>query len=211
VQRFILQENIRRFQARLGELKDAGDRRRVEEMLAAVERELALLDASEAGVLASTSRAEPDENAALDRALAITRFREEFSGATRIAALIDPAPGLAYVEVNPAYEQSLGVGRDDLVGRGLFQLFPDNPDDSAADGVYKVYMSLRQVAETARPHDMPVQRYDVAGDDGVFVQRYWRITNAPILNDQGRLVLILNTAEETIGTESWGDAVQPST
>lgn len=202
MQRFILRENIRRFQARLGELTDAGDRRRVQAMLAAVERELALLDASEAGALGATNRAEPDEDATLDRAMAIERFRKEFGGAAQIAALIDPAPGLAYVDVNPAYERSLGVARDDLVGRGLFQLFPDNPDDSAADGVYKVYMSLRRVADTARPHDMPVQRYDVAGDDGVFVQRYWRISNAPILDAKGRLVLILDTAEETAAAES---------
>lgn len=202
MQRFILQENRRRFQARLGELKDAGDRRRVEVMLAAVERELALLDASEAGALGSRLPSKPDANDALDRALAIAQFRKDFGDATRIAALIDPAPGLAYVDVNPAYEKSLGVARDDLVGRGLFQLFPDNPDDSAADGVYNVYKSLRQVAETARPHDMEVQRYDVAGEDGVFVQRYWRISNAPILNEEGRLVLILNTAEETVGLES---------
>ena len=197
MQRFILQENIKRFQARLAELDDADDRRRVRLMLAAVERELALLEASQAGVINPHSPLiAPADTAAAARAAAIARFRDDFGLAPQIAALIDPAPGLTYVDVNPAYEQSLGLTRADLVGSGLFERFPDNPDDPAADGVYNVYMSLRLAAETTRPHAMPVQRYDVTGEDGVFTERYWRIVNTPLLDDEGRLVLLLNTAEE---------------
>lgn len=197
MQRFILQENIKRFQARLDELGDAEERRRIELMLVAAERELALLETSEAGVVARRRLARPSEEAA--RTAAVAKFREEFAAAPQLAALIDPAPGLTYIEVNAAYEQSIGRTRADLLGRGLFEQFPDNPDDPAADGVYNVYMSLRQVAETTMPHAMPVQRYDVADDDGVFTERYWRIVNSPVLDDEGRLVLLLNTAEEVTG------------
>ena len=144
MQRFILQENIKRFQARLNELSDADDRRRVGLMLAAVERELALLEAHDAGVLGPHPvMGAPREDADSARAAAIARFREEFSQAARIAALIDPKPGLTYVDVNPAYEQSVGLARAELIGQGLFERFPDNPDDPAADGVYNVYMSRR--------------------------------------------------------------------
>ena len=198
VQRFVLQQNIERFEMRMRETDDAEDRQRLELLRSAFERELALLESKEAGVKRAgwAFDAQADE-AAEDRAAAIARFREEFDPASGIiAALIDPAPGLVYVEVNPASEQSLGVSRSDLVGAGLFERFPDNPDDPAAQGVYNVYMSLRLAAETAQPHAMPLQRYDVPDAQGVFVERYWKIVNTPLFDDKGRLLLLLNTAEE---------------
>jgi PAS domain-containing protein len=197
VQRFILQENIRRFKARLVELSETDERRRVARLLAAVERELALLNAGEAGVVGlRATPAAPPEALAAARAAAIARFQEEFAAADQLAALLDPAPGLTYVDVNLTYELSTGVSRAELIGRPLFQLFPDNPDDPAADGVYNVYMSLREAAETVRTHTLPRQRYDVPRGDGVFAERYWRIVNTPLLDAEGRLVLLLNTAEE---------------
>ncbi|HZZ32785.1 MAG TPA: PAS domain-containing protein [Phenylobacterium sp.] len=203
MQRFVLQENIRRFQAQLGRLSDAEDLHRVVLLMAAMERELALLDASESGVLrrGADGCGAPDEAAAA-RTEAIARFREDFSSSVEIAALIDPAPGLVYVDINPAYEQMLGVARGDLVGTQLFEQFPDNPDDPAADGVYKVYMSLRHVAETCETHAMSLQRYDVSVEGGGFVPRYWRIVNSPVLDAEGRLLLLLNTAQEVCGEEA---------
>jgi PAS domain-containing protein len=202
MQRFVLQENIRRFQAQLGRLSDAEDLHRVVLLMAAMERELALLDASETGVVGRGAALGPaPDEAAAARAEAIARFREDFNSAGQIAALIDPGPGLTYVDINPAYEQVLGVARGDLIGTGLFDQFPDNPDDPAADGAYKVYMSLRQVAETREAHVMPLQRYDVAVEGGAFVARHWRIVNTPVLDAEGRLLLLLNTAQELSGEE----------
>ena len=50
VQRFVLQQNIERFEMRMRETDDAEDRQRLELLRSAFERELALLESEEAGV-----------------------------------------------------------------------------------------------------------------------------------------------------------------
>ncbi len=104
---------------------------------------------------------------------------------------------LTVVEANPAYCEILGRARDDLVGRDTFSLFPDNPDDSAADGVKAVRTSLEWVRDKGQIQVMPLQRYDVTDPStGAFFPRYWSIVNVPVLDEHGATVLLLNRAED---------------
>ena len=64
--------------------------------------------------------------------------------------LIDPGPGLKIVDVNDAYAKATFINRDDVVGKSLFDIFPDNPEDALADGVSNLYSSLRTVAQTVQ-------------------------------------------------------------
>ena len=58
-------------------------------------------------------------------------------------ALFESAPGLflvlkpdlTIVAVSDAYLAATMTRREDILGRGLFDVFPDNPDDPAATGV----------------------------------------------------------------------------
>ena len=43
----------------------------------------------------------------------------------------------------------------------MFDVFPDNPDDPAANGVRNLRASLERVRETCAPDRMPIQRYDI--------------------------------------------------
>ena len=196
MQRFILRQNIERFRSRIEECTDEGDRKRLRTMLAAAERELALLNTALSGVrdpLLSNGRAAPD---AESRSSVLARFQQEFAGSPRPSLLIDPEAGLIIVDVNVPYEAATGAPRDRLLGQPLFLLFPDNPDDPDADGVSHLYASLKIVAETRRPHAMRDQRYDVRDDDGRFVERYWRPLNTPLLDEYGRLVYLLHQVED---------------
>ena len=194
MQRFILQQNIERFRARIAEAPDGDDRKRIEAMLAAAERDLALLNTALSGVRNRPgATAAPDETS---RAAAIARFRKEFASSSTPAILIDPEPGLTIVDVNAPYEAVSGLPREKTVGQPLFLLFPDNPDDPTANGVSHLYASLRTAAETGRPDAMPVQRYDVRDADGRFVERYWRPLNTPLHDEFGRLVYLMHQVEE---------------
>ena len=88
-----------------------------------------------------------------------------------------------------------------VVGRSLFEVFPDNPNDSNADGVSAVRQSLLKVLKTRAPDIMPVIRYDVQPDFGAFQERYWAITNTPILDAQGYVRWIINRADEVTELE----------
>lgn len=195
MQRFVLQENAKRFRDRLAEATDAAERRQLRTMLATVEREFALLEAAAAGAGAPPWPIGSSADLESCRATHLADFHREFGLAPQVAYLIDPAPGLIVVEVNHAFELATGLAREDAVGQPLFGMFPDNPADSQANGVAQTYGSLRRVAETGLPHAMPILRFDVRGPDGRFMERYWRPVNAP-LHEEGRLVLLLHVVDE---------------
>ena len=192
MQRFILQENIRLLTSRLATAAGEEDRRRIRGIMTAVERELDLLDSMENGVLDPAQRIE-DEAV---RARLIAWFRETYSASPMLASLLDPAPGLVFVEANETYSLSTGLSHDEIVGQSLFARFPENPDDPAADGLHNFFMSLRKVAATGLPDTMDLLRYDIADSEGVFRERYWRPTTKPLTDEAGHLVFLLQEVEE---------------
>lgn len=198
-QQFVLSENVRHFRARLAEATDASARRVLNDLVTVAERELALLEASVQGVRPVWQKI-PSTQLECDRAEVVTWFRANHGGSPLLAALIDPAPGLAMVEVNETYLAATGMTRQEIVGRPLFELFPDNPEDPEADGVKNLYASLRSVAQTGQPHAMALQRYDTHDAAGVWSARYWRPVNSAKLDSQGRVVLLLHVVEEVTAT-----------
>ncbi len=79
---------------------------------------------------------------------------------------------------------------------GLFELFPDNPDDPAATGSSNLRASLDRVRQTHQADTMPVQKYDIRGPDGSFTSRYWSPKNLPVLSPSGKVVYIPHQVEE---------------
>src|SRR6476620_10281395 len=71
------------------------------------------------------------------------------------------APSLTIVAVSDAYLRATMTVRDEILGRGLFEVFPDNPDDPAATGVGNLRTSLERVLRERVPDTMAVQKYDV--------------------------------------------------
>ncbi len=123
--------------------------------------------------------------------------------------VFDHMPGMCLV-LDPAFvivaqnadhaKLTLSINKQ-VVGRGLFEVFPDNPNDSNADGVGAVRQSLLKVLKTREPDAMPVIRYDVQPDFGAFQERYWAITNTPILGADGFVRWIINRADDVTELE----------
>lgn len=107
-------------------------------------------------------------------------------------------PGFVIADVNLAYLRTTGRTRDELLGRNVFEAFPDNPSDPEATGVRNLKASLRRVLATGQTDIMPAQKYDVevAGGKGLFERRYWCQVNAPVLGREGQVVLITHCAED---------------
>ncbi|MEQ3553795.1 ANTAR domain-containing protein [Pseudonocardia nematodicida] len=108
---------------------------------------------------------------------------------------------LRMIGANPAYLVATLRTPDELDERSLFDVFPDNPALTGADGVANLGASLARVLRTGRRDHMPVQRYDVpapAGGPG-FVQRVWVPVNSPVRDPDGRLVGVLHHVEDVTG------------
>jgi len=194
MKKFICEQNIGNFQRLLAETSDPTLQRTLEGLLAANRRELALLEAERQGAQTSPF-GQPRRNAA-DASEFRERFLSDFDRSPHPYMLLDPGPGLQIVDINASYAKATLTDRDSVVGRSLFDVFPDNPDDPLADGVSNLYASLRIVAQTGRPHAMAAQRYDIRDPDGSFVERHWQPINSAIVDEDGRLTFLLHHVED---------------
>ena len=117
-----------------------------------------------------------------------------------LAALVRAVPGanlildldLVIVEASDEYLRATMTTREGLIGRALFEVFPDNPGDTGADGVRNLRSSLDLVRQSGERHVMAVQRYDVRQPSGDFEVRYWDPTNIPVFDSVGRMRFIIH-------------------
>ncbi|WP_162249874.1 ATP-binding protein [Massilia sp. Root351] len=103
------------------------------------------------------------------------------------------------VSANNAYLRATRTTHDEIVGRDIFDVFPDNPDDPAASGVTALRASLLRVLRSGRPDAMAIQKYDipVAGQAGVrFEERHWSPINTPVFDADGELSHIIHCVED---------------
>ncbi|MFE2147596.1 PAS domain-containing protein, partial [Streptomyces sp. NPDC059456] len=107
-------------------------------------------------------------------------------------------PDLTYADVNNDFARLTGRTREQLVGRYLFDVFPDNPNDASATGARNLAASLERVLSTGERDTMALQRYDVESAErpGEWEERYWSPVNAPVVDADGRVVLLVHRVEE---------------
>jgi signal transduction histidine kinase/ActR/RegA family two-component response regulator len=124
-------------------------------------------------------------------------FRALFEAAPGSFLVLDPE--LRIVAVSDAYVAATMIRRDDVLGQGIFDVFPDNPDDPAATGVGNLRASLERVRKTGRADTMAVQKYDIRrpeSEGGGFEARYWSPVNSPVLDDRRRVRYIIHRVED---------------
>jgi len=109
------------------------------------------------------------------------------------------APDLTIVAVSDAYLHATKTHREVLLGRYVFDAFPDNPDDPNATGMANLHASLMRVLTKKVADTMAVQKYDIrrpASEGGGFEERYWSPINSPVLDDSGEVAFIIHRAED---------------
>ena len=123
-------------------------------------------------------------------------FRLLFEASPGLYLVLDPS--FRIVAVSDAYLSATMTRRGDIVGRNLFDVFPDNPDDPAATGARNLRASLETVLRTGKPHTMAVQKYDIRRPDeagGGFEERFWSPVNTPVFAG-GTLAHIIHRVED---------------
>ena len=101
-------------------------------------------------------------------------------------------PRFTILAASDAYLNITSVTREDVLGKGFFEVFPEDndlPDDDTT--ARKVFT---KVIETCEKLDVPVYRYDVFESETNSRQpHFWSCSNVPILGDDNRVAYILNT------------------
>ncbi|MBA3459650.1 MAG: PAS domain-containing protein [Deltaproteobacteria bacterium] len=104
---------------------------------------------------------------------------------------------LRYVDANPAYLAITGTTREQLIGRGVFEVFPHDPADSTNAPARMLRESLEQVVRTRRQDviaHIPYRVQRVPG--GPLEDRLWSATHTPVLDEHGDVELILQHTQD---------------
>jgi len=135
-----------------------------------------------------------DGAAGVDR-LPTSDFAGVFEKTPGLYLVLDPS--FTIMAANDAYCAATLTERDVIVGRHLFEAFPDNPGDSAADGVQNLRSSLLKVLKSRRSDRMNIQKYDIRDvETGGFAERYWSSINVPVIGPDGYVKWIIHSVED---------------
>jgi signal transduction histidine kinase len=122
-------------------------------------------------------------------------FRSLFEAAPGLYLVLTPE--LRIVAASDAYLRATQTRREEIVGRDVFEVFPDNPDDPAATGVRNMRASLDRVLRSGAPDAMAVQKYDIRrAEGGGFEEHYWSPVNSPVRGADGRVAYIIHRVED---------------
>jgi PAS domain S-box-containing protein len=104
-------------------------------------------------------------------------------------------PDFEIADVSAAFLAAAGREREEVLGRNLFEAFPEDLSDPGATGVRNAVAGLERVLETGEPDAVEFQRYDVVVPGGV-VRHYWSGVSGPAFGPDGRVVLIAHVGED---------------
>jgi PAS domain S-box-containing protein len=105
-------------------------------------------------------------------------------------------PDLTIVAASDAYLKATLTQRETILGRNIFEVFPENPDDSTASGMANLRASFNRVLQNASADTMAIQKYDVQQPDGTFQERYWSPINSPVFGADRRVEYIIHRVED---------------
>lgn len=118
--------------------------------------------------------------------------------------LFESLPGMYYAlypdfriaAVSDVFLQSTMTTREVLIGKYLFDVFPENPEERDARGESSMRASLQYVIDHKVAHTMAVLKYDIPTPDGKYEERYWSPLNHPVLNATGDVEYIIHQVKD---------------
>lgn len=120
-----------------------------------------------------------------------------FEARPGLAVLVLPdAPTFTVVAASHDYLKTFGINKDECVGSSHFKLFPKNPNDLNLNVQHNLLRSYEHVVQYEEAHHLPLQRYDVPDGDGIFLEKYWKVSNVPVFNDGGDVSYIIHASED---------------
>jgi len=124
-------------------------------------------------------------------------FRTLFESAPGLYVVL--TPDLRIAAVTDAYLRATKTEREEILGREIFDVFPDNPNDPTATGERNLRISLENVLTRKMPDTMAVQKYDIRrleSEGGGFEERFWSPVNTPVLGADTSVAYIIHSVED---------------
>jgi two-component system, NarL family, sensor histidine kinase UhpB len=123
-------------------------------------------------------------------------FHSLFNAAPGCFLVLAPDyPRFTILAATDNYLRATKTKRCEILGRPLFEVFPENPDDPATQVTQNTRASLMRAIELRVPDLMPVQRHDIRLAGGAFAERYWSPVNSPVVADSGEVDYLIHQVE----------------
>lgn len=107
------------------------------------------------------------------------------------------APDFTMIGANERYLDVTGKTKEEVIGHGLFEVFPDTSEKALTTGKGDLQLSLEQVMKTNEPDSTGIIRYDLADANGDLQVRFWQATHYPLFQDGTLVGILQSTADVT--------------
>lgn len=107
-------------------------------------------------------------------------------------------PELVIAAVSDTALAVTGKQRDEMVGRGFFEVFPEDPDDQDSSAA-PLRPALDRVLRLGVTSEMPILKYNIErpeSDGGGFEERFWTVRHSPVFGPDGRVAYVITTSED---------------
>jgi PAS domain S-box-containing protein len=111
--------------------------------------------------------------------------------------LLLSAPDLTVIGANAAYLRSTGKVAGEIIGRYVFDAFPENPADPGSTNIQEVRTSIERAIAAKLPDTTPFLRYAVpheTPEGRVFQEIYWSTVHTPVMDAAGEVAFVAQNA-----------------
>lgn len=126
-------------------------------------------------------------------------FRSLFRQTPTLLLVLEPTE-LRIIAASDSYLAATMRKRENILGKHLFDAYPADPnDETSIRGTQVLAESIQNAIRTKQPDIMPVTRYPIERPEeegGGFVERFWRSTNSPVLDENGRIQYIIHNPQD---------------
>lgn len=121
-----------------------------------------------------------------------TQFQAFFKNSSRSLVLKADAPIFTILAVSDTYLSLTHKQRQQLLGRGLFEVFPGSAGDPSEQN--SVHSSFLRAIATRAADELPIFKYEIhVAETDSHVTEYWTNVNEPLLDDDGNVAYLINT------------------
>jgi signal transduction histidine kinase len=130
-------------------------------------------------------------------------YKNIFDASPSLFLLLRPDKDFTIIDASDSYLKATFTIRQEITGKPLFTVFPDNPDEPGATGENNLRTSLLRVITNKKTDAMPIQKYDIPVPEkkgGGFEVRYWNPLNTPVFDHRKEVEYILHQVEDVTAT-----------
>jgi two-component system, OmpR family, sensor histidine kinase VicK len=107
-------------------------------------------------------------------------------------------PNYTILKISEELAAAYNKTPDYFIGKGAFEAFPDNPDDPEAKKNVQSYKeAFAKAIKEKKEVGIPIQKYDTINPEtGVFEEKYWTNTLRPVIDNNGEVKYLINSAKD---------------